>query len=177
MTNADADQLKAGDPVQFRPDRAAAYNLSHGTVYHVVRTFRRPNYQQVWVVLSGLPDNDDGTPPTVKANELLRARHRANAGGGGAPYGWIITRDHLHEKDPEGFTSEKGTAGPRDISDANYKALQAGKGKTFTMRDDDNILYYTGRIIGEYEGTEPLDDFGTPNAGATSITVAGERIV
>jgi len=37
------------------------------------------------------------------------------------------------------------------------------------MRDCDNIDYYKGRIIGDYTGFEPLEDYGTPNAGATDI--------
>ena len=43
------------------------------------------------------------------------------------------------------------------------------------MKDDDNIIYYRGRCIWtEDEDLEtavigPLDDFGTPNAGCTSI--------
>jgi hypothetical protein len=37
------------------------------------------------------------------------------------------------------------------------------------MFDDDNILYYEGRILGNYRGFEPLDDYGMPNAGCTKI--------
>ena len=39
----------------------------------------------------------------------------------------------------------------------------------FNKLSDDDILYYTGYICGEYDGFEPLDDFGMPNAGCTSI--------
>jgi len=37
------------------------------------------------------------------------------------------------------------------------------------MFDDDMNLYYEGKIIGDYDGFEPLDDFGMPNARCTSI--------
>jgi hypothetical protein len=38
------------------------------------------------------------------------------------------------------------------------------------MLDDDGIVYYYGKIVGDgCEGFEPLRDFGTPNAGCTSI--------
>jgi hypothetical protein len=37
------------------------------------------------------------------------------------------------------------------------------------MYDDDGKLYYAGTIWGDYDGFEPLDDFGMPNAGCTSI--------
>jgi len=47
--------------------------------------------------------------------------------------------------------------------------LKSGKGKKFQMFDDDGIRYYSGRIIGDYQGFEPLDDYGTPNAGCTDI--------
>jgi hypothetical protein len=38
------------------------------------------------------------------------------------------------------------------------------------MMDDDGNIYYGGLIQGaDYQGFEPLDDFGAPNAGATEI--------
>jgi hypothetical protein len=39
----------------------------------------------------------------------------------------------------------------------------------FRMRNDDGNLYYEGVLCGVWEGFEPLDDFGTANAGCTSI--------
>lgn len=62
-----------------------------------------------------------------------------------------------------------GIIGPRNATDTQSQQLTAGKGKAFRMYDDDGELYYSGRIIGEYEGLEPLEDYGTPNAGATEI--------
>jgi hypothetical protein len=44
------------------------------------------------------------------------------------------------------------------------------------MKDDDGITYYEGEIYGDYDGFEPLDDFGTPNAGAVSIWYKGEML-
>ena len=44
----------------------------------------------------------------------------------------------------------------------------------FKMYDDDGILCYRGEIYGEYDGFEPLDDFGAPNDGCTAITINGE---
>lgn len=66
----------------MRSDRASAYNLPSGAIYTVVRTYRKPGREQVWVVLGAsfelkpgetypLPPNDDGTPPTVRASELV----------------------------------------------------------------------------------------------------------
>lgn len=93
-------------------------------------------------------------------------------------YGWIITKDNLHEKwmkeDPElAGSSGEGTIGPRYIKKEILAALKKGKGRLFKMYDDDNELYYTGRYIGPEPLDEfafgPLDDYGMPNAGCTRI--------
>ena len=99
-----------------------------------------------------------------------------------APYAWKISFDHLdHVKDD--------TAGPRNIDPALEAKLDAAiKGgrknaadfpevEWFRMYDDDGELYYTGVRTGESDdsgygsehGFEPLDDYGTPNAGCTEI--------
>jgi hypothetical protein len=93
-------------------------------------------------------------------------------------YGWIITRDVLDEEDPKfnkdhGFKSAVGISGPRGVQFTDGEIL---KGKEFKMYDDDMNLYYIGKIIGDYSGLEPLDDFGTPNAGCTSIWYNGVRL-
>lgn len=90
-------------------------------------------------------------------------------------YGWVIDKDHLAEEFHDDTTAV-GTMGPRDIADALEKRLKNGEGRKFKMYDDDGELYYSGRFVcteGEEElGEEafgPLDDFGTPNAGAVRI--------
>ena len=57
-----------------------------------------------------------------------------------------------------------GTVGPRGADET----ITENKG-SFRMKDDDGIVYYHGEIYGNYDGFEPLDDFGMPNAGCTSI--------
>ena len=84
-----------------------------------------------------------------------------------ASYGWIITEDYVHGKQP----SEAGTIGPRNVSGEIEERLKNRKPEytqqtKFKMLDGDGNLYYVGYIDGEYDLTEPLDDFGTPNAGA-----------
>jgi hypothetical protein len=80
-------------------------------------------------------------------------------------YGWLIT-----EGSPDiGLDVETGTKGPRDILDSLEALLDNGSGEQFRMYDDDGEWYYTGRIVGEYDGFEPLDDYGMPNAGCTEI--------
>lgn len=104
-----------------------------------------------------------------------------------APYAWMLTYDHLDRK-------RDHTAGPYAIDPAlrdrlkaavkmgreAYYAANSGEGITplvewFRIYDDDRELYYTGVRTGRgdpdgsEEGFEPLDDYGTPNAGATEI--------
>ena len=91
-------------------------------------------------------------------------------------YGWIITKDLLWDKDPilnkeYDIRNDKGTIGPSGtILD---KGTIVTMGKKFRMKDDDGEIYYEGMIFEtdktETTGFEPLDDFGEPNAGCTSI--------
>lgn len=71
-------------------------------------------------------------------------------------YNWVITADHIE-------TDAVGTTGPmgHDINTENEAE--------FRMFDDDGVLYYEGKIWGDHDGFEPLDDFGMPNAGCTDI--------
>jgi hypothetical protein len=82
-------------------------------------------------------------------------------------YAWIITRDHIADVTIEAGTNSDaaGVTGPHN----QVAELKSGEGKAFRMLDDDGNLYYTGRIIGNHSGFEPLEDFGTPNAGCTEI--------
>lgn len=87
-------------------------------------------------------------------------------------YAWIITSDDQRDPDaPEGsYSNAKGLIGPRDATPEQIDRLHEGRiGEAFRIYDDDGELYYRGRIIGDYEGFEPLDDFAAPNAGATDI--------
>lgn len=76
-------------------------------------------------------------------------------------YGWVITRDYIDED------QAVGTMGPRGCTFT--KEDIAINGKKFRMYDDDNELYYEGYLVGICDGFEPLDDYGTPNAGCTYI--------
>lgn len=71
-------------------------------------------------------------------------------------YNWKITQDHLDGEDV-------GVEGPK-----NFKTHSDNRAD-FQMFDDDGVLYYSGTIWGDYDGFEPLDDFGMPNAGCTEI--------
>ncbi len=110
--------------------------------------------------------------PTIEFKNLAPA---------GTRYGWVITRDvlfdedKLEEVDPsdgDELNNEAGAHGPRDAVLTREQILEHGV--EFQMFDDDEELYYEGKIAWavDYEagdGFEPLDDFGRPNAGCTEI--------
>ncbi len=55
-------------------------------------------------------------------------------------------------------------------SDCDADEAFGPSAKRFLMMDDDGEIYYGGLIQGtDYQGFEPLDDYGTPNAGASEI--------
>lgn len=83
-----------------------------------------------------------------------------------AAYAWRIDLDHLADE----RTNEAGTQGPRNMAAELAAELDNGAGLTFEMYDDDGEHYYSGRIVGTFEGDEPLIDYGRPNAGAVLIT-------
>lgn len=112
-----------------------------------------------------------------------------------ARYGWIISQDYVSEA-LQSDRNDYGLTGPINIDPAIEKLLQARISldgdfgqyerirlpddgeidpvlndtlSKFKMLDDDGNLYYVGWIAGEYDLTEPLDDFGTPNAGAVYL--------
>jgi len=85
-----------------------------------------------------------------------------------APFAWMITKDHICEGEQDGLISPTNWCRVEIVSCPHQQK--------FKMYDDDGILYYDGII--SYDDPElmnseidfsPLDDFGTPNAGCTSI--------
>ena len=82
-------------------------------------------------------------------------------------YRWKIDKDYLNENSSE---NASGTEGPRNL-DPSITSNPQG----FTLYDDDDIPYYHGHIYGDYEGFEPVDDFGMPNAGAVHIKFDGDE--
>ena len=99
----------------------------------------------------------------------------------GAPYGWLIYESYI-EDGCYHYPSEVRTpetvevVGPCGCSDENEALLKAGKGTEFELYDDDRILYYKGRLIGDFDGLEPCDDYGMPNAGAVHTKIDGEWV-
>lgn len=81
-------------------------------------------------------------------------------------YGWIIDTDFCYG--PHDL-STAGKAGPMNGLD-----VKEGEGEEFELYDDDKNLMATGRIVGDYDGFEPLDDFGVGWYGATGIKYGGK---
>jgi len=77
---------------------------------------------------------------------------------------WIITEDLISE----GLDVGRANIAPEHTKEQVRSSVKA---LPFLMFDDDGELYYRGKYL-EDEGSDelqPLDDFGTPNAGCTNI--------
>lgn len=76
-------------------------------------------------------------------------------------YAWVIV-------DPPEYV---GLMGPRG---ATMTADQIkSQGEKFKMYDDDGEFMAAGYIAGDYDGFEPMDDWGQPGLGATEIKYKG----
>lgn len=87
-------------------------------------------------------------------------------------YAWKITRDRTQEWFDSGDFDDldrTGVTGPSMLSGHLLVDLDQGRGAEFRMSDDDGHIYFEGRIVGDYDGFEPLVDFGMPDAGCTTI--------
>ena len=85
-------------------------------------------------------------------------------------YRWKITKDYTAENMPVEY-DDTGVEGPRGLN----RDIVANPAE-FYMYDDDGEVFYRGMIYGTYEGFEPLDDFGYPNAGCVTIRINGQYI-
>jgi hypothetical protein len=84
-------------------------------------------------------------------------------------YRWKITQDYIDADDLE--QSAVGVEGPYGLDET----LMTNP-TSFSMYDDDQECYYEGMIYGDFTGFEPLDDFGTPNAGCSMIKIDGHLL-
>jgi hypothetical protein len=94
-------------------------------------------------------------------------------------YAWIITRDFISDDTPyERWGKDSvpvNISGPHGATPEQIAKAASG-GAPFKIYDDDGIKYYEGRFwaddgSGSNSGDAfgPLDDYGTPNAGAVTI--------
>lgn len=77
-------------------------------------------------------------------------------------FGWIITEDVIDKQ-------AVGKVGPRSATASREDILF--NGQKFRMKDDDGNIYYYGKFLMNQScsGFEPLDNFGAPFSGCTSI--------
>jgi hypothetical protein len=80
-----------------------------------------------------------------------------------AKYRWVIVEDIVTKGEYD------GTQGP-----SNLNADIDGNPDKFELYDDEGELYAKGMIYGDYDGFEPLDDFGEGNWGCTGIKYGGK---
>lgn len=118
---------------------------------------------------------------------------------GHANYAWIIDRDYtvdLGDHEPRYNEAKKrfehtvpkrfadvDICGPRNAHPQALLDLKAGEGTAFQLWDDDGIRYYSGRFFESLDGldyhnvnpdiygSDPLSDFGEPDAGCTHMTI------
>lgn len=91
-------------------------------------------------------------------------------------YVWLITKDFLPDPDAQEGTSLNATRlmGPRHGLHLTAEEVKKHpKRKRFRMLDDDQEIYYEGFLVDltDEHILAPLDDFGTPNAGATTLQI------
>ena len=89
---------------------------------------------------------------------------------------WTITKDYIaNETAPQPSNANAvGMVGPRNAKLNAEQIIGHPQARKFRIKDDDGKLYFEGVMVitpedGDDAEFRPLDDFGTPNAGATSI--------
>ena len=81
-----------------------------------------------------------------------------------SPYTWIVTRDAIL-----GDTSDAvGKIGPRGARNRERFDKIIIHGDHFRLLNDRGEVRFTGYILGDYQGREPLEDYGVGN-GCTRI--------
>lgn len=76
---------------------------------------------------------------------------------------WTVTHDYLDDK-------PASVVGPHNATMTSEQIATHPDRVAFRMYDDDGELYYRGFLVGD-DLHAPLDDYGMPNAGCTSIKV------
>ena len=76
-------------------------------------------------------------------------------------YRWEITKDLLNDN----LVGIKGPSG--------YNEKITENKAQFALIDDDGEVCCKGFIYGDYDGFEPLDDYGMPALGCTMVSING----
>lgn len=85
---------------------------------------------------------------------------------------WTITKDCIADpSDPPGTNGNAvGVVGPRGATLTSAEIVAHPEAKRFRLCDDDGGIFYEGSLVGDDEFA-PMDDFGEPNAGATTTQI------
>ena len=74
-------------------------------------------------------------------------------------YTWIVTRDSVLGDSSDAV----GRIGPRGVQGRARFDTVIVEGEHFRMRNALGEVQFSGYILGDYDGPEPLDDYGVPN--------------
>ncbi len=85
-----------------------------------------------------------------------------------AKYRWIVTKDYMRILIGNETIDRTGVEGPKNL-DLSIIANPVN----WVVYDDDHNPVYAGIMWGDWEGFEPLDDFGEGDAGCTGIKLNG----
>ncbi len=82
-----------------------------------------------------------------------------NGGNSYTHYTWIVTRDTILGDSSEAV----GKIGPSGSSNRAPFDSVIIHGDHFRMLNDARVAQFSGYILGDYRGREPLDDYGSEN--------------
>jgi len=82
-----------------------------------------------------------------------------NGGGNYTHYTWIVTRDTILGESSEAV----GKIGPSGVKNRAPFDSVIIHGEHFRMLNDAGEAQFSGYILGDYRGHEPLDDYGSDN--------------
>ena len=80
---------------------------------------------------------------------------------------WVITTSYVEDAADWMKATTVAVEGPASVGQDEVDSLKNGEGFAFRIFDGDGILYFEGRCL--ERAFSPLDDYGTPNAGAARI--------
>jgi hypothetical protein len=83
-------------------------------------------------------------------------------GSGYSDYTWIVTRDTILGDSSEAV----GKIGPSGVSNRAPFDSVIIHGEHFRMLNAAGEVQFSGYILGQYQGSEPLDDYGAENGCA-----------
>jgi hypothetical protein len=88
-----------------------------------------------------------------------------------AKYTWIVARDRV-SGDNRDAVGQIGPPGAKNR--ASFEAV-VRRGAHFRLLDSRGEVRYTGYILGEYQGSEPLEEYGRWN-GCTQIQYQSDGV-